>query len=81
MPGTGWPSSWRPRAACADSSSLLCLSDGALDALGGEHGLQRAEAIVRGSATPAGAVSRIVSAVRAAAPLSEALAIVVRRGS
>lgn len=65
----------------APGDSLLCLSDGALDALGGEHGLQRAEAIVRGSATPAGAVSRIVSAVRAAAPLSEALAIVVRRGA
>lgn len=65
----------------APGDALLCLSDGALDALGGDHGLLRAEAIVRGSATPAGAVSRIVSAVRAAAPLSEALAIVVRRDS
>jgi hypothetical protein len=59
--------------------ALVCLSDGALDALGGEHGIQRAESIVRGSATAAGAVSRIVSASRAASPLNEALAIVVRR--
>ncbi|WP_348789831.1 SpoIIE family protein phosphatase [Leifsonia sp. NPDC080035] len=67
-------------AQLAPGDALLCLSDGAFDALGGEHGLRRSEAIVRGSATPAGAVSRIVGAACAEHPLSEALAIVVRRG-
>lgn len=59
--------------------SLLCVSDGVLDALGGDQALTRLEAIVRGSATSAGAVSRIVSAAREGVPIDDMTAVLVRR--
>ncbi|WP_431218801.1 PP2C family protein-serine/threonine phosphatase [Leifsonia xyli] len=59
--------------------ALLCVSDGILDALGGDVALTRLEAIVRGSATAAGAVSRIVGAARAGIPIDDMTAVVVRR--
>jgi hypothetical protein len=59
--------------------ALLCVSDGILDALGGDHALTRLEAIVRGSATAAGAVSRILSAARQGIPIDDMTAVVVRR--
>ncbi|WP_374009082.1 PP2C family protein-serine/threonine phosphatase [Leifsonia sp. LS-T14] len=63
-----------------DGDQFLCLSDGVFDALGGEKGLLRVQSILRGSVTPAGAVSRIVSAARqAGANDGDALAIVLRR--
>lgn len=59
--------------------ALLCVSDGILDALGGDHAITRLEAIVRGSATAAGAVGRIVGAARAGLPIDDMTAVVVRR--
>lgn len=64
----------------ADGDQFLCLSDGVFDALGGEKALLRIGSILRGSVTPAGAVSRIVAAASAAAHgRGDALAIVLRR--
>jgi serine phosphatase RsbU (regulator of sigma subunit) len=65
-----------------DGDQFLCLSDGVFDALGGERGLLRIQSILRGSVTPAGAVSRIVAAAHTAAGSAahgDALAIVLRR--
>ncbi|WP_349865134.1 GAF domain-containing SpoIIE family protein phosphatase [Leifsonia sp. WHRI 6310E] len=62
--------------------ALLVISDAVFDALGGEAGLGVLQSRVRGSATSAGAVSRIVGAARdehGAAPVGDALAILVRR--
>lgn len=66
----------------ADGEGLLVISDAVFDALGGEAGLGVLQSRVRGSATAAGAVSRIVGAARdenGAAPVGDALAILVRR--
>lgn len=59
--------------------SLVCISDGVLDAIGGDHAFPVVEAIVRGNATPGGAVSRILSVARAGVPIDDATAVVVRR--
>lgn len=61
--------------------ALLCVSDGILDALGGDGALLRLEAIVRSSATAAGAVSRIVGAARDGVPIDDMTAVVVRRSA
>ncbi|WP_158868434.1 PP2C family protein-serine/threonine phosphatase [Leifsonia sp. AG29] len=68
------------QAHLAPGDALVCFSDGILDALGGDRALPRLEAIVRSSATAAGAVSRIVSAARAGLPIDDMTAVVVRRG-
>ncbi|WP_285115657.1 SpoIIE family protein phosphatase [Leifsonia sp. fls2-241-R2A-40a] len=67
------------RVQLGPKDALLCVSDGILDALGGDSALSRLEAIVRGSATSAGAVSRIVGAARSGVPIDDLTAVVVRR--
>ncbi|MDR6972045.1 SpoIIE family protein phosphatase [Leifsonia shinshuensis] len=69
------------RAQLGPRDALLCVSDGILDALGGDHALTRLEAIVRGSATAAGAVSRIVGAARNGVPIDDMTAVLVRRSA
>jgi hypothetical protein len=59
--------------------SLVCISDGVLDALGGDRAFPIVEAIVRGNATPGGAVSRILSVARGGIPIDDVTAVVVRR--
>ncbi|MEN0085397.1 MAG: GAF domain-containing SpoIIE family protein phosphatase [Leifsonia sp.] len=59
--------------------SLVCISDGILDAIGGDRAFPVVEAIVRGNATPGGAVSRILSVARAGVPIDDSTAVVVRR--
>ena len=59
--------------------SLVCISDGVLDAIGGDRAFPIVEAIVRGNATPGGAVSRILSVARGGVPIDDVTAVVVRR--
>ena len=59
--------------------SLVCISDGVLDAMGGDRSFPVVEAIVRGNATPSGAVSRILSVARGGVPIDDVTAVVVRR--
>lgn len=65
----------------AEGDALVCVSDGVLDAIGGDRALPRLESIVRSSPGSAGAVSRIVAAARAGAPIDDITAVVVRKGS
>jgi hypothetical protein len=67
------------RITLGTGDSLVCISDGVLDALGGERAFPVVEAIVRGNATPGGAVSRILSAARAGIAIDDVTAVVVRR--
>ena len=77
IPGAGGAEVATIRLDARDA--LVCISDGILDALGGDRALPRLEAIVRSSATAAGAVSRIVGAARAGLPIDDMTAVVVRR--
>ena len=77
IPGAGGDEVATIRLDARDA--LVCISDGILDALGGDRALPRLEAIVRSSATAAGAVSRIVGAARAGLPIDDMTAVVVRR--
>lgn len=67
------------RILLGPGDSLVCISDGVLDALGGDRAFPVVEAIVRGNATPGGAVSRILSAARAGIAIDDVTAVVVRR--
>lgn len=67
------------RITLGTGDSLVCISDGVLDALGGERAFPVVEAIVRGNATPGGAVSRILSAARSGIAIDDVTAVVVRR--
>ena len=67
------------RIVLGAGDSLVCVSDGVLDALGGERSFPVVEAIVRGNATPGGAVSRILSAARAGIAIDDVTAVIVRR--
>ncbi|MGH1550331.1 PP2C family protein-serine/threonine phosphatase [Leifsonia poae] len=67
------------RVDLGPGDSLVCISDGVLDAIGGERAFPIVEAIVRGNATPGGAVSRILSVARAGIPIDDVTAVVVRR--
>ena len=67
------------RIVLGAGDSLVCISDGVLDALGGERSFPVVEAIVRGNATPGGAVSRILSAARAGVAIDDVTAVIVRR--
>jgi serine phosphatase RsbU (regulator of sigma subunit) len=67
------------RLVLGEGDSLVCISDGVLDTLGGERAFPVVEAIVRGNATPGGAVSRILSAARAGMPIDDVTAVIVRR--
>jgi hypothetical protein len=63
----------------AEGDALVCISDGVLDAIGGDRALARLESIVRSSPGSAGAVSRIVAAARSGVPIDDITAVVVRR--
>ncbi len=65
----------------AEGDVLVCVSDGVLDALGGDRALSRLEAIVRSSATAAGAATRIAGAALAGVPIDDITAVVVRRSA
>lgn len=69
------------RVLLGPNDALVCVSDGALDALGGDRAFPVLEAIVRGNATAGGAVSRILSAARAGVPIDDVTAVIVRRSS
>jgi hypothetical protein len=69
------------RIELGTGDSLVCISDGVLDAIGGERAFPVVEAIVRGNATPGGAVSRILGVARAGVPIDDATAVVVRRSA
>jgi serine phosphatase RsbU (regulator of sigma subunit) len=69
------------RVLLEPGDSLVCVSDGVLDALGGDRAFPLLEAIVRGNVTPGGAVSRILSAARAGVPIDDVTAVIVRRSA
>jgi len=80
--GIPWPEPRTPDVlSLREGDVLVCVSDGVLDALGGDRALSRLEAIVRSSATAAGAVSRIVGAARNGVPIDDITAVVVRRSA
>ena len=67
------------RVVLERGDALVCVSDGVLDALGGDPALPRLAAIVRGSATVAGAVSRLLDVARSGVAIDDMTAVVVRR--
>lgn len=67
------------RVVLGPNDALVCVSDGVLDALGGDRAFLVLEAIVRGNATAGGAVSRILGAARAGVPIDDVTAVIVRR--